>query len=387
MTRAGAGHSLGHGCAQDAAREAESAAMDAVWNFAAGPGVMPAEVLARVREEFADVRGGGQCVLELPFSGPRFQEIIRQAEADLRALLAIPEDYAVLFLQGGASAQFSLVPLNLLGRSDHADYVETGYWSRKCINEAQRFCRVNVAASGADTGFDRVPDPRHWRVSSGAAYTHITGNETADGVEYPWIPVRLRTPLVADMTSSFLTRRLDVSSFGVVYASAQKNVGPAGLTIVIVHRELLDRERPGTPAVFSYRRQSEAASMLNTPPTFAVYIAGLVFQWIAAQGGLAAMEESSRRKSAALYAAIDGSEGFYRCSVLPEFRSRVNVCFRLPGASLTERFVQEARMQGLLNLGGHSRVGGVRASLYNAMAEAGVETLVAFMAQFQRRHG
>jgi phosphoserine aminotransferase len=361
--------------------------MGAVWNFAAGPGVMPAEVLERVREELADFRGSAQSVLELPFSGPQFRELIQRAEADLRALLDIPDDYAVLFLQGGASAQFSLVPLNLLGDSDHADYVETGYWSRKCIAEAQRFCRVNVAASSAGTGFDRIPDPRHWRVGSSAAYTHIVGNETADGVEYPWTPVRLRTPLVADLTSIFLTRPLDLTCFGLIYASAQKNVGPAGLTIVIVRRDLLDRDRPSTPAVFSYRRQDEAASMLNTPPIFAVYVAGLVFQWIAAQGGLAAMEEGSRRKSALLYQAIDGSGSFYRCCVLPEFRSRVNVCFRLADESLTERFCEEARTLGLLNLKGHSKVGGVRASLYNAMPEAGVRALAGFMAEFQRRYG
>ena len=360
--------------------------MGAVWNFAAGPGVMPAEVLAFAREEVTHFRGGAQSVLELPFGGSEFREIIARAEADLRVLLSVPDDYAVLFLQGGASAQFSLLPLNLLGETDHADYVETGYWSRKCIAEAQHFCTVNVSASSAPTGFDRIPDPRHWRVSTGAAYTHITSNETADGVEYPWTPVRLRTPLVADMTSSFLTRPLDVASFGLIYASAQKNIGPAGLTIVIVHRDLLERDRPETPAVFSYQRQAQAGSMLNTPPTFAVYVAGLVFQWIGARGGLAAMEEGSLRKSAILYQAIDRSGDFYRCPVLDEFRSRVNVCFRLADESITERFVEEARAEGLLNLKGHSRVGGLRASLYNAMPEAGVDALVAFMAEFRGRH-
>ena len=360
--------------------------MDTVWNFAAGPAVLPAEVLAQAREAVSDFDGGGQSVLELPFTGPEFREIIATAEADLRALLAIPESYAVLFMQGGASAQFSLVPLNLLGEADHADYVETVYWSRKCIAEAQRFCAVNVAASSAPTGFDRVPSPGDWKVSAGAAYTHITGNETADGVEYPWTPVRLRTPLVADMTSSFLTRPLDVADFGLIYASAQKNIGPAGLTIVIVRRDLLDRERPGTPAVFSFRRQADAGSMLNTPPTFAVYLAGLAFKWICAQGGLEAMEERSLRKSARLYQAIDGSGGFYRCPVLREFRSRVNVCFGLAADTLTERFVEEARAAGLLNLRGHSKVGGLRASLYNAMPEEGVAALVSFMDDFARRH-
>jgi phosphoserine aminotransferase len=361
--------------------------MGAKWNFAAGPGAMPGPVLARIRDELTDFGGSGQSILELPFTGTRFREVMASTEASLRALLSVPEDYAVLFLQGGASAQFSLVPLNLLGASDHADYVETGYWSSKCIAEAQRFCKIEIAASGAQTGFDRIPDPRQWLASPGAAYTHITGNETADGVEFPWIPVRLRTPLVADLTSNFLTRPIDVASFGLIYASAQKNIGPAGLTIVIVRRDLLDRERLGTPAVFSYRRQAEAGSMLNTPPTFAVYVAGLVFEWIAAQGGLAAMEAASLRKSALLYRAIDASGGFYRCPVLREFRSRVTVCFRLADEGLTEPFIAQAEEAGLVGLKGHSRRGGIRASLYNAMPEAGVEALVAFMADFQRRLG
>ena len=361
--------------------------MASVWNFAAGPAVLPAEVLARVRDELTDYAGSGLSLLETPFTGPAFRAIIAHAEGDLRALLGVPDDFAVLFLQGGASAQFSLVPLNLLGSYDHADYVETGYWSRKCIAEAQRFCKVNVAASSADTGFDRIPDPRHWRVTSEAAYTHITSNETADGVEYPWIPMRIRTPLVADMTSSFLTRPLDLSDFGLVYASAQKNIGPAGLTIVIVRRDLLDRERLDTPVVFSYRQQAQADSMLNTPPTFAVYVAGLVFAWLRARGGLAVMEEQNLRKCASVYTAIDGSAGFYRCPVLPEFRSRVNICFRLAHEALTERFVSEASEHGLLNLRGHSKVGGLRASLYNAMPEAGAAALAGFMADFARRWG
>jgi phosphoserine aminotransferase len=348
---------------------------------------MPAEVLARVREDLPNFRGSGQSVLELPFTGAQFREIMAQAQRDLRELLAVSQDYEILFLQGGASAQFALVPLNLLGDADHADYVETGYWSRKCIAEAKRFCQVNVAASSADTDFDRVPDPWHWRVSSGAAYTHITNNETADGVEYPWTPVRLRTPLAADMTSSFLTRPLDVTSFGLIFASAQKNIGPAGLTIVIVRRDLLDRERPATPAVFSYHRQAEAGSMLNTPPTFAVYVAGLVFQWLRNRGGLAAMEASNLRKSGLVYAAIDASRGFYRSRVLAEFRSRVNVCFRLTTEGLTERFLSEAQERGLLNLRGHSKVGGIRASLYNAMPEEGAAALAAFMAEFANRWG
>jgi phosphoserine aminotransferase len=366
---------------------APSSRDDAGWNFSAGPAVLPRAVLARIREELPDYAASGQSVLELPFGGAHYRDIAARAEQALRALLSVPPDYAVLFLQGGASAQFALLPLNLLGEHEVADYVETGYWSAKCIAEARRFCRVNVAASSAGTGFDRVPEPVAWSVSSRAAYLHITGNETANGLEYPWTPVRLRTPLVADVSSSFLTRPLDLSDYGAIYASAQKNIGPAGLTVVIVNRAMFERERPLTPAVFSYRRQAQADSRLNTPPTFAVYVAGLVFEWIAAQGGLQAMEAASRDKSQRVHRAIDGSDGFYRCPVLPAFRSRVNVCFRLRDEALTQTFVAQAQHVGLFNLQGHSKVGGLRASLYNAMSLAGAEALAGFMRDFAQRHG
>ena len=360
---------------------------DAGWNFSAGPAMLPRPVLAQIGEELPDYAGSGQSVLELPFSGAHYRDIAARAEQALRALLSIPTDYAVLFLQGGASAQFALLPLNLLGEYEVADYVETGYWSAKCIAEARRYCRLNVAASSADMGFDRVPEPGAWKVSPGAAYLHITSNETANGVEYPWTPVRMLTPLVADMSSSFLTRPVDLGDYGAIYASAQKNIGAAGLTVVIVHRALFERERPLTPAVFSYRRQAEADSRLNTPPTFAVYVAGLVFGWIAAQGGLEAMEEASRDKSERVYRTIDGSEGFYRCAVLPSFRSRVNVCFRLHEEALTPVFLAQAREAGLFSLQGHGKVGGLRASLYNAMPMAGAEALAGFMCDFAQRHG
>ena len=360
---------------------------EAGWNFSAGPAMLPRPVLARIREELPDYAGSGQSVLELSFSGTHYRDIAARAEQALRALLSIPSDHAVLFLQGGASAQFALLPLNLLGEHEVADYVESGYWSAKCIAEARRFCRVNVAASGAGTGFDRVPEPAAWSASPGAAYLHITANETANGLEYPWTPVRLRTPLVADVSSSFLTRPLELADYGAIYASAQKNIGPAGLTVVIVDRTLFARERPATPAVFSYRRQAEAGSSLNTPPSFAVYVAGLVFDWIAAQGGLEAMEAASRDKSERVYRAIDDSGGFYRCPVLPPFRSRVNVCFRLRDDTLTQAFVAQARAAGLENLAGHSKVGGLRASLYNAMPIAGAQALAAFMRDFAQRYG
>ena len=361
--------------------------MGTTWNFAAGPAVLPAAVLARVREELGDFHGTGQSILELPFGSARFADLARRAEQDLRSLLAIPDEYIVLFLQGGASAQFSLVPLNLLGDRSHADYIESGYWSARAVAEASRYCNVNVVGSSAPTGYDRVPDPAGWRITPGAAYMHVTLNETANGVEYPWTPVRHRTPLVADMTSSFLTRPVDVASFGVIYASAQKNFGPAGLTVVLVRSDLLDRDDERTPSVFSYRRQAQAHGRINTPPIFALYVASLVFEWLLGCGGVEAMDAAARRKSTSVYAEIDGSEGFYRCPVLPEFRSRVNVCFRLADDALTEAFLQQAEAAGCTNLRGHCEAGGVRASLYNAMPEEGARALAAFMHAFADRHG
>ncbi len=358
-----------------------------VYNFAAGSAPLPGPVRDRIRDELGDFEGSGQSILELPFSAKLFRDLIERAERDLRELLGIPADYAVLFLQGGASAQFTLLPLNLLGDASCADYVESGYWSRRAIAEAGRVTQVNITASSAATGFDRVPGVEQWNVTPGAAYLHITGNETAGGVEYPWTPILRRIPLVADMTSNFLTRPIDVSCYGVIYASAQKNIGPAGLTVLLVRRDLLGRAHPHTPAVFDYTRQAEAASMLNTPPTFALYVAALVFEWLRAAGGLAQMECASLSKNGRLYSAIDASGGFYRCHVQPEFRSRVNVCFRLADETLTPAFLDEARTHGLINLGGHSKIGGLRASLYNAMPEAGVDALVGFMAEFQRRRG
>jgi phosphoserine aminotransferase len=357
------------------------------YNFSAGPAPLPAPVRDRIRDELDDFAGSGQSILELPFSAQPFRDLIARAERDLRELLDISADYAVLFLQGGASAQFALLPLNLLGGNACADYIETGYWSRKAIAEATRVMQAHIAASSAATGFDRVPEVGRWTVTPGAAYLHITSNETADGVEYPWTPILRRVPLVADMSSNFLTRPIDVSCYGVIYASAQKNIGVAGLTVLLVRRDLLGRAHSFVPAVFDYTRQADAASLLNTPPIFAVYVAGLAFEWLKNSGGVRAMEEASLRKSAILYRAIDSSEGFYRCPVLNEFRSRVSVCFRLADELLTERFLDEAQDQGLLNLKGHSKLGGVRASLYNAMPEEGAAALAGFMADFANRWG
>ncbi len=356
-----------------------------VFNFAAGPGVMPAEVLAEAQRELLDWQGSGMSMLETPFTGDAFKGVLRQARKDLQALLRIPDNYRVLFMHGGASAQFSLVPLNLLGDAGRADYIETGYWSRKNMREAARYCGVNIAASSAATGFDRMPDGP-WRIDPKAAYCHLTTNETANGVQFRSIPDTGGLPLVADMTSDFLSRPIDVSRYGLIYAGAQKNIGPAGLAVIIVRDDLLGRAHPATPVVFNYQVQAEADSLLNTPVTFAVYLAGLVFRWIADMGGVAAMEQRSAERSACLYRAIDGSGGFYRCPVQPGHRSRMNVCFTLADADLTPLFLSAAAGEGLLNLKGHPMAGGIRASLYNAMPDAGVTALIAFMQRFAQKH-
>ncbi|OGV76729.1 MAG: phosphoserine transaminase [Methylotenera sp. RIFCSPLOWO2_02_FULL_45_14] len=358
--------------------------MSEVFNFAAGPGVMPAAVLAQAQQEFLNWNGSGLSMLETPFTGEAFKAVLRQARDDLRALLNIPDNYHILFMHGGASAQFSLVPLNLLGGVDRADYVETGYWSRKNMREASRYCNVNIAASSSVTNFDRMPEA--WRLDPDAAYCHITSNETANGVQFYDIPASGDLPLVADMTSDFLSRPLDVQRYGLIYAGAQKNIGPAGLTIVIVRDDLLGRAHPATPAVFNYQTQVEADSMLNTPLTYAVYLTGLVFRWIAETGGVTVMARNSEQRSARLYHAIDNSDGFYHCSVQPAYRSRMNVCFTLTHDALTPLFLSAAAAEGLLNLKGHPMAGGVRASLYNAMPETGVAALVNFMQHFTEEH-
>ncbi len=357
-----------------------------VFSFAAGPAVMPREVLTRARDEMLDWRGSGVSVLEMPFTGPEFKEILARAIEDLRDLLAIPGNYRVLFLQGGAYAHFAMVPMNLLRGRHRADYVETGHWSRRAIVEARRYCGVDVVASGESDNFNRVPPRGTWRLNPDAAFCHITTNETAQGLEFHWTPDTSDVPLVADMTSDFLSRPMDITRYGLIYASAQKNVGPAGLTIVIVRDGLLGGALPGTPTVFDYAIQADNDSTVNTPPTYAVYVAGLVFQWLKGQGGLPAVARMNRRKSAKLYAAIDAS-GFYRCPVVPTDRSLVNVCFRLPNESLETDFLVEAGRHGLLNLKGHSAFGGIRASLYNAMPEKGVDALIDFMERFSHRHG
>ena len=356
------------------------------FNFSAGPAVLPEAVLTRARDELLDWDGNGFSVMEASHRGPGFRAVAERAESDLRALLEIPANYRVLFVQGGATLQFAAVPLNLSGADDVADYVVTGSWGKKAVKEAGRYLNAHVAADAADSSYTHIPAAESWQRSSGAAYLHYTPNETIGGVEFHDVPDSPDVPLVADMSSTILSRPVPVERFGVIYAGAQKNIGPAGLALVIVRDDLLGRSRPETPSVLDYQNMAEAGSMLNTPPTFAWYMAGLVFSWLREQGGLTVISEQNQRKARTLYAAIDGS-GFYSNPVNPADRSWMNVPFTLAQPELDAVFLQEAGDAGLVNLKGHRSVGGMRASIYNAMPQAGVDALVAFMADFERRHG
>ena len=357
-----------------------------VFNFSAGPAVLPELVLQKAAAEMLDWHGCGMSVMEMSHRGKEFIGIAAKAEADLRALLAIPANYKVLFLQGGAIAENAVVPLNLLGGRTVADYINTGEWSKKSIKEASKYCNVNVAASAEDKGFTYVPAQETWKLSSDAAYVHVCTNETIGGVEYQWVPATGDVPLVADMSSHILSRVVDVAKFGVIYAGAQKNMGSAGLTVVIVRDDLLDRALPIVPSVFHWKEQAAAESMLNTPATYAIYIAGLVFEWLQAQGGLAAIEARNITKASLLYDYLDAT-AFYTSPVRREDRSRMNVPFRLRDDKLDEPFLKGAAERGMLQLKGHRAVGGMRASIYNAMPIEGVRTLVAYMREFEQRHG
>jgi phosphoserine aminotransferase len=360
--------------------------MARVFNFSAGPAVLPEPVLEQAAHEMLDWRGSGMSVMEMSHRGKEFIAIHAQAEADLRELLAIPPGYKVLFLQGGASAQFAMIPLNLLRGKGGADYVNTGQWSKKAIGEAKKYCKVNVAASSEDASFTYVPKQSSWKLDPDAAYVHITSNETIGGVEFHWIPDTGDVPLVADASSHILSGPLDVSRFGLIYAGAQKNIGPAGLAIVIVREDIMGHADARTPGVFDYRIQAESDSMYNTPPTYAVYVAGLVFQWLKKLGGLEKMQALNVAKAKLLYDYLDQTE-FYHTPVAKEDRSRMNIPFTLRNAALDEEFLKQAKSRGLVQLKGHRSVGGMRASLYNAMPLEGVERLVQFMKEFERSHG
>ena len=355
------------------------------YNFSAGPAMLPEAVLEQAKAEMLDWRGSGMSVMEMSHRGKEYVSIAEQAEADLRELLAIPTNYKALFLQGGASSQFAAVPMNLLRGKTKADYLNTGMWSKKAIAEAKKFCQVNVVASSESVNFTTVPARETWTCDADAAYLHYTPNETIGGVELHTGP-EVGVPLAADFSSTLLSRPIDVSPFGILYAGAQKNIGPAGLSIVIVREDLLGQTVAGTPTMLDYAVMAKEGSMYNTPPTYAWYIAGLVFQWMKAQGGLAVIGERNRAKAELLYQTIDQS-GFYKNPVDPAYRSWMNVPFTLPDAALDKAFLAEAKSAGLLTLAGHRSVGGMRASLYNAMPLAGVQALVNFMADFQKRRG
>lgn len=357
-----------------------------IYNFSAGPAVLPQDVLIEAAREMTDWHGSGMSVMEMSHRGREFMSIAADAEADLRELLVIPSNYKVLFLQGGGHSQFSMVPLNLLGERKSIDFVVTGHWGKLALKEAHRFAEVNVAASGEDSQFTTIPPQSGWKRDPGAAYLHYVSNETIGGVQFPYIP-ESDVPLVCDMSSDFLSRPVDVSRFGLIFAGAQKNVGPAGLTLVIIREDLLGHVRPGTPTMFDYRVHADADSMYNTPPTYAIYMAGLVFRWLKAQGGLKGIAARNAEKAALLYQAIDASNGFYRCPVDKPYRSQMNVPFRLPSEALEAQFVESAAAAGLVQLKGHRSVGGMRASIYNAMPLEGVRTLVRFMNDFARNNG
>lgn len=360
--------------------------MSRVFNFSAGPAALPEAVLQRAREELLDYRDTGMSVMEMSHRSAAFIDIATRAEADLRELLAVPNNYKVLFLQGGASQQFAAIPLNLTDVEQTVAYANTGYWSKKAIAEGKRMARVSVVASSEATGFDRVPAESEWGIPADAAYLHITPNETIGGVSYDFIPDAGQIPLVADYSSSILSRPIDVTQYGVIYAGAQKNIGPAGLTLVIVRDDLLGRARPGTPSMLDWSVHAAADSMHNTPPTFGWYLAGLVFEWLRQQGGLDAMEAINQQKAATLYNAIDTSS-FYQSPVQERNRSWMNVPFTLANPELDKTFLTEAEAQGLTNLKGHRSVGGMRASLYNAVTQEAVDALVAFMQDFEARNG
>jgi phosphoserine aminotransferase len=348
--------------------------------------MLPEPVLRRAQQEMIEFGTSGMSVMEMSHRGKDFMAIAAQTEADLRELMGIPDNYKVLFLQGGATSQFAMVPINLLRGKTKACYVQTGLWSEKAIAEAKRFGEVVIAASSKSENYMSIPARSTWTVDPEAAYLHYTSNETIGGVEFPEIPDAGGLPLVCDMSSNILSREIDVSRFALIYAGAQKNMGPAGITVVIVREDLLGQALAHTPSLFDYRVQAEQGSMVNTPPTYNWYLLGLVLQWIKSEGGVGQIEQRNIRKARKLYDAIDTSD-FYSNPVDPEARSRMNVPFRLRDASLEKAFVQEAKQADLVTLEGHRSVGGMRASIYNAMPEAGVDALIAFMSDFERRHG
>lgn len=360
--------------------------MSRVFNFSAGPAMIAAEVLERAQADLLDWQGSGMSVMEMSHRGKEYMSIAQHAEATLREIMEIPSNYKVLFLQGGASSQFAAIPMNLLRGKNKADYLLTGMWGKKAVAEGKRYCEVNVACSSADQNFSEIPAPDTWNLDSDAAYVHYTPNETIGGVEFHWVPDTGDVPLVADMSSTILSRQIPVERYGLIYAGAQKNIGPAGLALVIVREDLIGDVIDGTPTMFNYQTMADADSMYNTPPTFGWYMAGLVFDWIKEKGGVKAMGEINKRKADKLYQAIDDSD-FYSNPVRNDCRSWMNVPFILADEALNEQFLSGAKEAGLATLKGHRSVGGMRASIYNAMPEEGVDALVAYMKDFEASNG
>ncbi len=357
--------------------------MSRVFNFSAGPAALPLEVLEKIRNDLPDWQGTGMSVMEVSHRGKEFAELAARAEANLRELLAIPGDYSVLFTQGGATMQMAMTPLNLVAPGGTADYVITGSWGRKAAAEAAKFCSVNIVADATDKNFTYIPDESSWQRSDNAKFLHYTPNETISGVEFHFVPGG-DVPLVADMSSNILSRPIDVSRFGAIYAGAQKNIGPAGMTLVIVRKDLLDRARADNPHLMTWKSYADSGSMTNTPPTFAWYVADLVFQHLKARGGVEAVAQINERKSRKLYQAIDDSD-FYSNPVAKDCRSWMNVPFFLADSALDAKFLQDSDAAGLTNLKGHRSVGGMRASIYNAVGEDAVDALIEFMAEFERK--
>ena len=356
-----------------------------VYNFSAGPAAVPLAVLERAKEEFLDWQGLGLSVMEISHRSPEYMALAQQIEENLRNLLAIPEDYAVLFMQGGGRAQFSMVPLNLLHDKTEADYVDSGIWSGMAIAEAKRYCQVNIVTSSADMGYTFIPPHSDWQCNPNAAYVHYTSNETISGVEFPYTP-EASVPLVADMSSNFLSRPIEIEKHGVMYACSQKNLGMAGLTVVIVRKSLLGKALSFTPTLYNYKTYADSHSMYNTPATYPLYLAGLVLDWLKTQGGVVGIAQKNQEKAERLYHYIDHS-GFYTNRIELQYRSRMNVTFFLPDDRLNTAFLVEAKAAGLEGLKGHALVGGLRASIYNAMPLEGVAALIEFMNDFARRCG
>ena len=360
--------------------------MTRAYNFCAGPATMPEPVLKKAQQELLNWGKSGASVMEMSHRSDSFQQIARNAEQGLRDLMHIPDNYSVLFLQGGASTQFAVIPMNLLRGKKTADYIRTGIWSDKAVEQAQKFCKVNLVADTKDTGYTSIPDFSTWKLNPDAAYVHYAANETVNGVEFNWIPDTGDVPLVADMSSNILSRPIDVSRFGLIYAGAQKNIGPSGLTVVIVRKDLLGDAIPETPIPFNYKTQNTDASLYNTPPTFAWYLTGLVFDWLKQQGGPEAMETINARKARKLYEVID-EDRFYTNKVNSDCRSRMNIPFTLLYKEMDRLFLDKGEDLGLLNLNGFRAVGGMRASLYNAVPEKAVDALVGYMREFRKKHG